>query len=217
MRELLSQVIPVALGAAVSPVLLTVTILILSGRHYQKVRAASFITGAALDIFLVGIIGLSVGNLTLPKAPPLTLGAIDIGLGILLILLGIKRIFSKNNKKGGTAEEDDQSPKYKDNLLKGMAIMGVNFTTWVLYVEAIKIINVSDLNSVQQLILLLIVITIVLLPAIIPLIIYLVIPGRAQQILNHIYDFLQKYSRYIAFVIFLIFGIYLIVKGINTI
>lgn len=215
MQSLFEQITPIAFGAAISPVVLTVTILILSGRHYQLSRALAFVTGAAFFIVVVGLLLLPLAGLTLPSAPKPVSAVIDIVIGILLILLAIRSI--KPKKQKGPPIEENAQPQLKGYAIKGVVLMAVNFTTLALYFEAIKMIGEAKIDLLNQILVLLLVDLIILLPGIFPLIIYLLSPQKAQRILSSINKAITKHSQSVRFIVFLLLGIYLLVKGFRVV
>ena len=84
--------IPLALGAAVSPVLLFGAIAAMTGER-PLARGAAFALGAALPLAALTAIALLLGRaLSLPEASDPVKGAIDIGFGALLVVLGARAL-----------------------------------------------------------------------------------------------------------------------------
>ena len=100
---LLTQIIPLALGAAVSPTALMGIILLLSISKRPKLQGFGYYIGAVILILMVILLGIILGagiTSTSQKPNPL-LAEIDVLLGIFLLIFGIRRIFKtqKSPKK----------------------------------------------------------------------------------------------------------------------
>jgi hypothetical protein len=94
MGPLIARTLPLAIGGAISPVLLVAVVLLLSGGHRPRLRAAAFAIGniAALVVLTVVVATLfhSIGH---TGTGPTTTGAVvDLTLGVLLILYGLGRL-----------------------------------------------------------------------------------------------------------------------------
>ncbi len=50
MSDLLSKVVPLALGSAVSPTILALSLLILSGKNHPRLRCTAYAGGATLAL-----------------------------------------------------------------------------------------------------------------------------------------------------------------------
>lgn len=207
------QVIPVAFGAAVSPFILTVVILTLSGQNFPKIRTIAVILGCTAVVVIIGVIGLTLTGLALPKAPPKLSGSIDIFLGILLLYLGIKKYFSRESSKKSPAVQKENSAHLIKSFYIGVLIMITNLTTLVLYIEAIKIIAEAKVGIVSDALNLSVVIFIILLPGTIPLLIDLIFPSYAKKALGSVNKFVVNNEKYIMIIFMSFFGLYLMIKG----
>ncbi len=105
---LITQIIPLALGAAVSPTALMSIILLLSISKRPKLQGFGYYLGAIILIIIVVVLGilLGAGITTATAKPNPILAGIDVLLGIFLLVFGVKRIFQaqKSPKKSFSGE-----------------------------------------------------------------------------------------------------------------
>jgi FtsH-binding integral membrane protein len=91
---LLIQILPLAFGAAVSPTALMGIIILLSVSKKPKLQSFGYYIGSLILIIIVILIGILLGTgISMGyNKPHLLLNWIDVVLGILLLLLGTRRI-----------------------------------------------------------------------------------------------------------------------------
>ena len=122
--------IPLALGAAVSPVLLFGAIAAMTGAR-PLARGAAFALGAALPLLALTALALILGRaLSLPQASDAVKGAIDIGFGLLLIALGARAALRPAAKTEPRRPSDGPATRY---VGLGAGLMTSNVTTIALY------------------------------------------------------------------------------------
>lgn len=144
MTALLLQIFPLALGAAVSPALLTLEFAILAGNTRPRARAWAFVIGAALTIFAFGLLVLAfLRNLDFDQTPSWTSVGVRILIGILLIALGLRVLLRK--AKPGSHHHDRLQSRIENARLPffsglGVAAMATNASTLVLYLPAVHLI-----------------------------------------------------------------------------
>ena len=145
MSGLLLSVLPFALGAAVSPTLLTLELLILTGRTNRKSRAWMFVVGAAATIFAFGLLAAtllrSVGDASSTEDP----WSIGIKAVVALALLGLGIRQLRPARTAGEKHHSrvaDRMQTAKTPLFLGIGVIGmlVNFSTLVLYLPAVHLI-----------------------------------------------------------------------------
>src|ERR1700730_7671305 len=93
MSDLLSKVLPLALGSAISPAILALALLILSGKESPRTRCIAYTAGAALALSGLGLLGLLAS--ARPAAPDsggahsAPAAIVDIAIGCFLLALSI--------------------------------------------------------------------------------------------------------------------------------
>ena len=92
MGELLAQVIPLALGAAVSPMVFFGAIAVMTGPEPLR-HGGAYALGAAMPLLVVTVLAVTLGHaFSLPDASDSVKGWIDIGFGAVLVLLGARAV-----------------------------------------------------------------------------------------------------------------------------
>jgi len=217
---LLIQIMPLALGAAISPTALMGIILLLSISKRPKLQGFGYYFGAIILILMVIVLGtiLSAGvNSTSPKSTPMLAG-IDIVFGILLLVLGIKRIFQSENvhkqRFQGIGKKSSNLKIFMEGLSFGFGMFLINFSTTIIILEAAKEIAISQVDLMGKLIIVIILMFITLIVCEIPLGLYLLFPEKANNILSNVNKWMQKNGHYLMGVVILVIGIYILWMGL---
>jgi len=220
---LLTSVLPLALGAAVSPTVLIGIILILSISNRPKLSGIAFYIGAIIILLVVATAGMLLGKgaaVASSKPPSVTSAYFDLAIGILLILLGIWRIIKKSDGSPDESRFGGKSKSAASDFIKymilGLGMFTINFTTTVLVFAAGKDIGISSAGITDKIIVVIILTLITLLVVEIPLLIYFTMPKRSEKLLGALNVWMQKNSRYLMAAVMFVFGIYLAVKGLGV-
>lgn len=214
--SLLTQTIPLALGAAVSPTALMGIILLLSISKNPKISGIGYYVGSIVLVLIVVaigfILGTGVSNAT-PHPNPL-LAAIDLILGVILLIMGIIRIFrpQKSPKHRFNGDHPDASGfmVFLKGVSFGFLMFLINFSTTIIVLEAGKIISTSTAPATGKGIATVILILITLLVCEIPLLIYFLLPERSERILSKINVWMQKNGHILMGIVILAIGLYLL-------
>jgi hypothetical protein len=209
---LLAKVLPLALGAAVSPTVFVAAVVLLSDPDRPRRRAGAFTAGAAVPLAAIGAAGLVLfrnarGEDHLRVSP-----VVDIVFGVLLLLLAVRTALRPAHDASHHHRHAAASP-WACALL-GAGLMVVNFSSLALFVPAVKEIALAtSVSTPDQIVVLAIVVVLALLAVLVPLVLYLIVPGQAQSVLTPMLAAAKRHSRAIGMVICLVFGVYLAVKG----
>jgi len=217
--ELLGRVIPLALGAAVSPAVLTVGVLILSSPRRPVARGVAFAAGTItvlLGLTALGLLVLDRFNAHHPSATQRAVtDAVDVTLGIVLLALALRTVLRGRDP---TVESAPRSPRDQGGLATsyglGIVMMVTNLSTIVLYLAAVKTIGRADVSDADQAVALVVAVMITSLPATVPLLLRVVVPGPSQRTLANLDGVMTRHRRAIVVTVEVIFGVYLVVKGI---
>ncbi len=216
---LLTQIIPLGLGAAVSPTALMVLILLLSISKRPKVQGLGYYIGAVIMVSIVAVLGIILGvgvTSASNKSDPI-LAVIDIVLGILLLVLGFREIFKPQkpiiNNFLGDSKKTSTITQFIKGLSFGFGMFLINFSTTIIILEAGKQIGSSSADIYGKLIVLIVLILITLLVCELPLIIYFLFPKKANNILSHVNKWMQKNGHYLMGIVLVIIGLYLMWIG----
>ena len=220
-NSLVANVLPLSLGAAISPTVLVGIILVLSSSKRPRLNGTAFYLGSIILLLLVVALGIAASQMTVSiigmhsqKAS----GGFDFVLGAVLIFLGFRRITKKKEAqedKNKLKEEKNQSAiaSFFRYMIFGFVMFTVNFTTTVLVFAAGKDIGLSLTGLAGKLMATAILTVITLLVVEIPLAIYFLFPKTAGKILDPLNVWMKKNENYLIAVLIFVFGFYLLVKG----
>lgn len=222
MGSYLSKMIPLGLGAAVSPTMLAAALLILSSPKRPKTRTFAYLLGAAVTVIVIGIIAVMIGGKaqsTTAQKPSTVSAVIDLSLGMLLLFIAARGLISKPKQRKQTGVSTDQKRlgiMLAQDIGIGIVLTATNFTSLVFYLAAAKQTADSGLGIATQILGMSIVAVFFLLPVLLPLLITLVAPTIAKKILTAINRAMEDYGGYIMPLIAAIFGVYLAYKGLRV-
>jgi hypothetical protein len=217
---LLTQIFPLALGAAVSPTALMGIILLLSISRRPKVQGLGYYLGAIILILIVVVLGILLGvgiTTTSPKPDPI-LALMDVIFGIILLIFGVKRIFKSQKSSMGIFQGDNKHTPMSMLFIKGFSfgfgMFLINFSTTIIVLEAGKEIGTSSVDMIGKLVVLTILILITLLICEVPLLMYILFPEKANNILSGVNKWMQRNGHYLMGIVILVIGAYLILIGL---
>lgn len=217
---LITQIIPLALGAAVSPTALMGIILLLSISKKPKLQGFGYYIGAVILILIVILLGilLGVGITSASQKPNPIFAGIDVLLGIFLLLFGFRRIFKtqKSQKKffQGHKKHTSKIVQFLEGLSFGFGMFLINFSTTIIVLAAGKEIGASSVDLIGKLIVITILTIITLIVCEVPLLMYILFPEKANNILSKVNKWMQRNGHYLMGVVILVIGIYLICTGL---
>ncbi len=222
MNALVAQVLPLALGAAVSPTVFTAFMLVLAGKHARG-RSLALLAGAALPLLAVGVLcavvfarapsdGHDAARSTASALIDALAGAALLGLAARQLLTG-RGAGSGSKRRAGEAESGDATRAGRFFGL-GIALMVTNVTTLVLFIPASKDIGRADVGTLVQAVAFALLLAVALAPLLVPETIYLIAPARAERLLQPVGDFARAHQRSIGIGVLVVFGVYLLVKGV---
>ncbi len=219
MGSLLAIVVPLALGAAISPTLFALEVLILSGRRHPVARAWALSGGAAAVLIAFSVLGLTLlRNLHSGhhnRSP--TDASIELAAGALLLLLAARALYSR--KTAAESHNDRAQGRLADTptiLFVGVGALGmlVNFSTLLLFLPALHEISRSPVSLAGKGAAWLLLVMITLLPVLIPVTLVVMLGRRASPLLDRLNTFVANHSRQITITIEVLFAAVLIWKGI---
>jgi len=217
--ELLARVVPLALGAAVSPTVLTMSVLLMCSRRRPVARGATFALGTITTLVGLSVLGLTVLDRFSTHHPSATERAVsdgvDVALGLVLLALALHTALRHHDP---TVETTSATPSDRGGLgsayVLGVVLMATNVSTIVLYIPAMKDIARAPVGDADQLLALLLVLLIVSLPATMPLALRIAAPGPSQRFLTRFEAAITRHRRAIVVGVEVLFGAYLLAKGI---
>jgi threonine/homoserine/homoserine lactone efflux protein len=212
MTDLLAQVVPLALAAAISPVVFLVQLTTLTGPR-PIARGSALTAGGAVVLIVLSTIGVALGGTSFSTNDTLK-GALNIVLGALLIAVGLRALLKPPKPK--PAEPDAKPKSVGRSFVSGAAAMGSNVTSFALYIPALALIAGSEIPLGQRGIAALIILLITLMVAWVPLLLAATVPAASSRLLPALGRWMTENDRWIQVVLGFGFGIWLVVKGIQA-
>lgn len=212
------QALALALAASIYPPAVAAVIALGRGSDVRP-RVFAFVLAAALVTYAMGVLILYV-LVELGATGPrhLTPGAaIDVALGVLLILLAI--YLRRRRPDPETVAQPSGGPSKIERYLESRRLAFVlGVTLYILpspiYIGAVKAIADADLSTSNELLDLAVVVAVMLWLIELPMLILLIVPDRAASTLESINLWFARNGRSLAIAASAAVGVYLIVKGL---
>jgi threonine/homoserine/homoserine lactone efflux protein len=223
--SLLIQIIPLAWAAAVSPTALSLFLIMMSLTDNPRLAGLSFYAGAIIVFLITVVIGILLGNsLTVSgHSDQGTLASIDIFLGALLILLGIRNIFGERSQNHGVAllkylkieNTASNFSKLKRYFTVGFLTFLINFSTAIFVLAAARQIGLANAGLIDSAsaIIILGIITLVVIE--IPLLFFLIFPGTSEKTLQPVNKWITTNGNYLVAAFLIVIGIYIVYNGLG--
>jgi Sap, sulfolipid-1-addressing protein len=226
MGDLIAKTAPVAVGAAISPILVISVVLLLSGTRKPQARALAFAVGNVVALAIVAVVVLALFHSAGHTGTGSTKAGklIDLILGVLLAAMGVGKliefIYRKPSDESGEATPDaeaDHPAAQKGgvfgSLALGVALMATNITTIALYLSAMKDVAEAKVDNGVRVVVVAVTIVIIMVPVAVPLLITVVVPGTSTKLLAAVRTFITRYRDLIMGIFVTGFGVYLALKG----
>jgi threonine/homoserine/homoserine lactone efflux protein len=208
---LLAETLPLALGAAVSPVLFLLQLTTMTGPR-PLARGTALALGAAVPLAIMSAVAVSVGTASGSLRHDETIkAALDLSFGVLLLLLAIRTALrrpAKTHTRGSGHE-----PSLRRSFLLGVAGMATNASTIVLYLAALKLIAASRVGDVAKVGVTVVVFAIAMAVVLVPLALTAIAPGPSGRVLASTGAWMSAHRRAIGIVLLVVFGTWLTAKG----
>lgn len=209
MTSLLGEVLPLALGAAVSPVLLTLQVLVLTGRRSPLARALAVAVSCTAVLVVFAVLGVTVLTVSGHRKASTPYGVVKAVAAALLVCLAARQLLRKptagesHAKRTSSLLAEAGTPAF---LWIGALAMLTNFTTLVLYVPAVHTIVRSGADTTEKAVVFVILVVIVLLPVLVPLVAVAALGERVRPALARLGDAAAAHSREVSAALCLVFA-----------
>jgi len=226
MSNLLGIVLPLAVGAAISPSITVIVLALLAGDDHPRKRATAFLIGA-VGVMLIWAVIISsamwsviqqlegdVDRYSTELVDDYS-AVLDIGLGILLVAFGFWRVLAKPKSGKGKDRFSISSlgtGKYRRQVIFGAIMQGRNFTSLLLFFSAQQHIVSAALPIYERVLVTLLVITILSASSWLPMLIPTKGTSKLRIWLLPVGDWLGAHSRTIEASAAFVFGAYLIIR-----
>lgn len=214
MARLLGIVIPLALGAAVSPTVLAMQLVTLSRKTAPVARAWAVAGGCALVLALFSVLALLLARSTGGSHSPSEAGAIvKLVAAVLLVAIAVREL--RAPPPPPKPEHAGAHPLRRSFAL-GVGLMLTNFSTIVLFFPAVHEIAISSAGLTAQLTAFVLLYVITLLTAYGPPLLVSLLGRRATPMLERLNSFFNTHQRGIGAGLCLVFAVLLTVAGVKA-
>lgn len=220
--SLLSEIIPIAMVAAISPTSMALVIVLLSLSKRPRTGGLGFLTGAFIVVFLAALLGILASDSAFQitqTEPGVLKSYLDLIIGLIVLFYGIKILIKKqsllNENRLHTFENRSSSSEFYNNMILAMGIFSLNFITTLLVFLAGSKIALSQVSLLEYIIALFVLLAITLSLVAIPVLIYFVVPQKADKILIKLNKWINKNSHYLTAILVIIIGLYLFFNGLT--
>ncbi len=222
MGSLLASVLPLALGAAVSPTLLALQLIVLSGTTHRLARAWALAAGSALVLAAFSLLCVTALSRVRPSHghKSVTDAVVLIASGVLLGALAVRsRIRTPTVGERHTSRISERLTTAPSSWFVGVGAVGmvVNFSTLLLVLPAVHEITHSSADTTTKVTVFVVLYVIVLLPVLAPVVLAQVLGAHADHALDATHKWVGRNARAIGTVIEAVFAVYLVVKGVRAV
>lgn len=222
MGEAIGQIIPTAIGVALSPVpIIGLILMLLSDR--ARSNGLAFLFGWMLGLAVAGgillAISTSAGASSDDGATDDWVGWLKIGLAVLLAFLAVNnwRERPAPGEKGELPAWMSSVSEFTPAKAAGLAFVlsAVNPKNLALTAAAVASIAAADLSGGEEVAVLVVFILIASITIAIPVLVYLVMGTKAEAMLGSWRDWLERNNNTVMAVVFVIFAVKLLGDGIS--
>jgi Sap, sulfolipid-1-addressing protein len=190
----LAVVIPLGLGGAVSPVMLTEQTVLLAGPAGGR-AGVGYAAGVVLTTFVIVVAIVLFGRaISLPTEPHLD-ATLDLVLGLVLVNVAVLVLVSGRRRRGSPSRKRGEGRGASGSFAFGVFAMATNITTLALIAPAAKEIARADVEIAAEAVLVLVLVGLVSMPAWVPLVLTRVAPGPSQRGLAAVRDQIARRGR----------------------
>lgn len=224
------SMLPLALGAAISPVFLAITVELLArGRPPRRWAAAAFLAGSAVPLVGLAAVGLALDpNVLGDEAASerfgidlvdsvLRIDVIDAVLGVALLAIAVGIFRHWHRSTAGRRPARRSWPSRPGALVAfGAVMMTTNASTMLLVVGALRDVARYDPSLVDELVAVGLLVAITLVPVWAPLVVDVLAPTAMQRALTPITRLVYEDGPQIVAVVSAALGIYLVVRSLTA-
>jgi hypothetical protein len=221
MGKVIGEILPLAIGVAISVVPIIAVILMLFTKR-AKTNSVAFLAGWVIGLVIAGGVALAIaggsgagGDSDEPTD----------GVGILKLLLGVGLIYlaARSWQKRPQEGQEAEMPRWMASIDQfgagksfglAAALSGINPKNLALTVAAATTIAASGISSGEQIGVLAIFILLASVTVAAPVLTYLVMGHRADEPLNAMKTWLVAHNDAVMAVLFLVFGVKLLGDGL---
>lgn len=221
MGAAIGDILPLAIGVAISPVPIIAVILMLLSRR-AGVNAPAFLVGWLVALAVVGVIVLVLADgadVESEETPSKAASAIKLVLGLLLLFLAFGQW--RGRPKAG---EEPEMPKWMSSIDSlspvmalglGVLLSALNPKNLALTLGAALVIAQAGLRAGESAVSLVVFVAVATITVAAPVLLYFVLGERAQRVLNEWKSWLTENNATVMAVLLVVLGVVLIGDGIS--
>jgi len=201
----------IGLGASVSPVAVTLLISVMLKKNPRR-NSLLFLMGYTAALVALGVV---VVYLFHPGGGGRTHrigGYIDLSLGAICFLAVPYSLRKKDKKRAPGVES--ASTAFRSFSLGSMVLL-LNPSTYLIFISGIHVISLARLGRQDDFLAIAFLTLVTLVTLLVPIIIFFAFPKRAEKVLDFLKAWLTKHNRVIGMTVLLVFGAYLMTKGLR--
>lgn len=220
MTAAIAAILPYAVGAAVSPLLLTIQIVILAGGVHPKRRAWLYTAGAAVvaAVIIALLATLFQGVTPSASGPSDFQRGVEITAAVILCVLALRSflpVHASADDKPGKLQEWVQHASSGKFFFIGMIMMATNASSIIMLVPGIHAVEVMRPGLAPAIVALSIALVLVMLPALIPVGLVTLLGSRSNAFLQRLNEFATKHSRTITGCLCIMIAAFLLVGAFS--
>ncbi len=218
----LGQVLPTAVGVAISPFPIVAVVLMLVTPR-GRANGPAFVLGWLLGLALLGTIVLSIaGGLGARDQgkPAAWISGLKLALGLLLLLAALRQWRARSGKGGDEAP----TPKWMGALdtftsvkalAAGALLATVNPKNLLLTIAGASVIAQAGITAGQQAVVYAVFALIATIGVGVPVVLYLALGTRSQELLGNVKGWMVEHNAAMQAVLLVVFGVKLIGDAIS--
>ena len=220
MSEAIGQMLPSAVGVAISPIpIVAVVLMLVTARG--RVNGPAFVVGWWVGVALVGAIMLLVASgadATEEGEPATWVSVLELVLGVLLLLVALKQFRGRPHEG-----EEAKTPKWMSALdrftpLKaagaGVLLSGINPKNLLLIVAGAAAIAKAGISAGKEAVALIVFVLIASIGVAAPVVMYFALGDRSGPLLERLKNWMARNNAVIMGVLLVVFGFKLLGEGI---
>jgi hypothetical protein len=198
--------------------MLAAIVLVLSMPVSPRARAWAAVGGCVVAMLALTV-AAPLAAQALHAVRPVEMEWADVGFGALLLVLALRTSLRKHDattraKKRTPAGGAAVGPRLAEFALFGVVLIATDFSSTILYLAAMKEIGLAHISTAEGIAVLAIPFIAVLVPAIVPTAASTFAPQQTDKGLKRVSAWTGAHSKAITVAICLIFGAYLLAKGL---
>lgn len=211
----MSTVIPhlllIGLGASVSPVAIMLLISVMLKKNPRR-NSLLFVLGYTAALVALGVVVVNIFHLGGGGETHKINGYIDLSLGAICFLAVPYSLRKKDKKRVPGVESG--STAFRSFSLGSMVLL-LNPSTYLIFISGLHAISLAHLGRQDDFLAIAFLTLVTLVTLLVPIIIFFVIPKMAKKVLDSLKTWLTKHNRVIGVAVLLLFGAYLLIKGLT--